>query len=137
MARWLLSFQAIDPYKPDSVWKVGIPEWLYRLHQNKGNEKAIARILLVEEVLAGGTVRLYKGWSRPGREDCFVYEGRPRRDYKSLTISTPAPPQMAFLIFVLSDGTVDEWTWRPLRREGGETEVDGIRGKLIWSKNPS
>jgi hypothetical protein len=139
MARWFLPFQAIDPNNLTTVWEVGIPEWLYRIYQNKGNEKAIARILLVKEVLDRGTVKLYRGWSREGKDDCLVYEGYPERDYKSLTISTPAPPNMAFLVFILPDGTIDEWTWRPLVAIENETEqiVGGINGELIWSKNPT
>ena len=135
MARWLLSFEAIDPKTLSGRWTVGIPERLYRLYQKQGHEKAIARIVLVDEVLGSGTVRIYKGWSRPGKEESFVYEGYPLHDHKSLSISTPAPPNMAFLVFIFPDGTIDEWAWRPLSQDG-ENQVDGIRGELIWSKNP-
>ncbi len=134
MARWLLTFEALDPNNLATFWEVGIPEWLYRLHQHKGNEKAIARIVLIDEVLGPRTVRLYRGWARSGKEDCFVYEGRPECDHKSLTIETPPPKEMVFLVFVLPDGTIDEWTWRPLK-QGGGNQVDGIKGDLIWSKN--
>lgn len=135
MARWLLTFQAIDPKDCNSTWEIGIPEWLYRMHQNKGNEQKLARIAVMDEVLQGGTLRLYKGWARLGKEECYVYEGRPERDFRSLTISVPAPPNMAFLVFVLPDGTIDAWGWRSIKQDGGN-QVDGIAGDLIWSKNP-
>ena len=135
MARWFLTFEARNPANPESCWNVGVPEWLYKLHQNRGNEKQIARIVLVDEILRPDeTVRLYRGWARPGQEESFVYQGRPASDHKSLTIWTPAPPGMAFLVFVLPDGTIDDWTWRSLRQGEGD-EVEGIKGDLIWPKN--
>jgi hypothetical protein len=82
MARWLLAFRAIDPKRLDGHWEVGVSERHYRYLQNHGHEKQIARLVLVQEVLEGGTVNLYKGWSRPEKEECFVYEGRPTRDFK-------------------------------------------------------
>jgi hypothetical protein len=136
MTRWLLTFEAIDPANVDHHWETGIPERLYRWLQNHGHEKALARLILVREVLSGGTLRIYKGWSRPGKHDCFVYVGRPRRDFKSLSIATPAPKGMVFLVFVLPDGTIDEWTWRP-SAEDEENRPHGVTGELIWSLNPS
>ena len=136
MARWLLTFHAIDPDAVDKQWKTGVPEGLYRHIQHHGHEKAIARLLLVREVLEGGTISLFRGWSRPDKEDCFAYFGLPSRDFKSLTIETPAPKHMGFLVFVLPDGTIDEWTWRPLD-EKGESQPTGVTGELIWSLNPS
>jgi hypothetical protein len=136
MARWLLPFRAINPKNLDSSWEIGVSERHYRYIQNHGHEKQIARLVLVQEVLEGGTVNLYKGWSRPEKEDSFVYEGRPTRDFKSLTIETPAPVGLVFLVFVLPDGEVDEWTWRPLTEDGGK-QPDGIKGALIWSASPS
>ena len=118
MARWLLTFHAIDPTALDKRWKTGIPERLFQHIRNHGHEKAIARLVLVREVLEGGTGALYRGWSRPDKEDSFVYVGRPSRDFKSLSIETPAPKEMGFLVFVLPDGTIDEWTWRQLDEEG-------------------
>jgi len=135
--RWLYTFQAIDPKDSSKTWEVGIPEQLFRLLQNKGHEKAIARLVLVHEVLEGGTVELRGGWSRPGKEEgCYVYIGRPARDFKSLSIETPAPKNMAFLVFVLPDGSIDEWTWRLLSEEKGEEDSpEGIKGDVIWPPN--
>ena len=134
-SRWILTFTAIDPANPDDVWQVGIPEWLYRQHQRRGNEKALGRVFLVGDVLQGGTAGLRKGWSRPGKDDCYAYNGFPKYDYKSLTIQTPAPKGMTFCVFVLSDGTIDEWAWRPvseIQQEHEGERPDGITGELIW-----
>jgi hypothetical protein len=136
MARWLLTFRAMDPTNVDNQWEVGVSEGLYRYLQNNGHEKAIARLLLVRDVLEGGTTSIYRGWSWPDKDECFVYEGRPSRDYKSLTIDTPAPKRMVFLVFVLPDGAIDDWTWRPVAEEG-ENRPDGIAGELVWSVNRS
>jgi hypothetical protein len=134
MSRWLLSFLGIDPHVPPSEWEMGLDEGYFRYLQHKGHEKAIARLLLVEQVLNGGTVRIYRGWCRPDKEDCFVYVGYPNVDYKSRTITTPAPPNMAFLVFVLPDGTISDWTWRPLESEGQHTP-QGLTGELIWERS--
>lgn len=131
--RWVLTFQAIDPRNPNEFWDVGIPGWLYRKHQNSGNEKALGRIFLVADVLQGGTEEIHRGWSRPGKEtDCYAYWGRPTREFKSPRIETPAPPGMAFVVFVLPDGSIDEWTWRALSEEGGFSYPAGVKGELIW-----
>ncbi len=136
MARWFLPFSAIDPRNFSCCWPVGISKKLYKIHQNKGNEKQIARIVLVDEILRPeNTIRIYKGWARFGKEDSFVYQGQPSRDYKSLAIETPPPPKMVFLVFILPDGTIDEWTWRSLRPDK-ENQVNGLAEEnLIWSKN--
>ncbi len=135
--RWFLSCDAIDPKNPDGGrWKVGLPEAHYRKIQVSGHDKAIARLKLVLEVLQGGTTHLFEGWSRPGKEDCYVYVGMPKRDHKSLTIDTPAPKGMVFLVFVLADGTLDEWTWRECSKEDQSVPI-GINGDLIWSQKPN
>lgn len=139
-SRWLLNFQAIDPKDPTSkTWRVGVQERKYRSAQHHGHEKEIARLMLVREVLEGGTIQLYEGWSRPDKEeDCYVYVGNPEGDYRSLSIQTPAPPRSFFLVFVLNDGTIDHWTWRKMaEREDGVEVPKDVTGKLIWSQNPS
>ena len=137
--RWLLTFKAIDPNNLAGVWNVGIPEWLYRTHQKQGNEARLGRIILVQEVLEGGTLQLRQGWSRPDKEDgCYVYIGKPDRDFRSFQIETPPPPEQSFLVFVLQDGSIDEWTWRRLSEEKGEEDnPDGVKGNLIWSQSKS
>jgi hypothetical protein len=137
-SRWLLYFEAIDPKNLNGkTWKVGVHQRHYKFLQNRGHEKSLARLLLVREVLQGGTTLLYEGWGRPGKEEkCYVYVGHPKTDYKSLSIETCAPPEMVFLVFVLSDGTIDDWTWRRIAENEDGTEVPSdIKGKLIWSQN--
>lgn len=136
--KWFVTFDAKSPEEPkNGTWEVGVPEWLYRKHQKHGHEKSLARLLLVREVLQGGTVHLFEGWFRDGKDEgCFVYVGNPGRDYKSLTIETTAPKNMLFLIFVLPGGTIDDWTWRPRSDEPGEEHLPAdIKGRLLWSLN--
>lgn len=130
MARWLLTFEAIDPNNLNGHWKTGIREADYKSIQIHGHEARQARILLVKQVLEGATQLIFRGWSRPDMEDSYVYAGRPDRDYKSLTIETPPPPEMVFLVFVLPDGTIDDWNWRPSTIQKGIP--DGVNGELIW-----
>ncbi len=133
MTQWYLELEAIDPNDTSQRWKVGIHRSLYESRQKHGHERSLARIILVHEVISEGVAQIYSGWSRPDKSDCHVYVGFPPRDYKSLTIDTPAPKNMAFLVFVLPDGTIDEWTWRPIDRQSGE--LQGVKGELIWSRN--
>jgi hypothetical protein len=136
MARWLITFEAIDPVHPDKRWKTGIFQAHYSHLQRYGHEKQLARIMLVHHVMdPDSTLRIYQGWSRPGKDDCYVYAGKPEREFKSLTIETPPPPGIVFLVFVLPDGTIDDWTWRP--STAGDGRPDGVMGELIWSANPS
>lgn len=131
MSRWFLQFDAINPANPEDRWKTGIHQAHYRRLQVHGHEKALARIMLVNDVLTEGTLRIYGGWSRPDKDDCFVYVGRPTREFKSLSIETPPPPGMVFLVFVLPDGTVDDWNWRPCQDNSDEPQ--GVEGELIWT----
>lgn len=134
MARWLLPFTAIDPRSLSGHWKTGVSQAHYQRICRFGHEKQQARILLVEDVLEGSTLHLYQGWSRPDKEDCYVYVGKPARDFKSLNIETPPPPEMVFLVFVLPDGTIDDWAWRAA---SSDNRPDGVSGEPIWSANPS
>lgn len=134
--RWPVTFEAIDPGEPDhGMWEVGIAEWRLRLLRTRGHESKLAQLLLVRDILEpGGTERIYEGWSRPDKDDCFVYVGRPVRNRKSLTIETPAPKNMLFLAFVLPDGTIDDWSWRPCSVDD-PTSPSGVTGTLLWPKN--
>ena len=134
--RWILAFQAMDPRNPEKVWEVGIPEWLYRKHQNNGNDKALGRLFLIADVLQGGTLEIREGWSRPGKDsDCYAYCGQPKREFKSPKIETPPPPGMAFVVFIQKDGSIDEWTWRVLSEEDGGSHPKGVKGEIIWPLN--
>jgi hypothetical protein len=112
------------------MWKVGIAPGLLALLQQNGHVVKQARILLIDEVLRE-TRAIFHGWSRPGTEDCFVYAGNPGRDQHGPTIETPPPPGMVFLVFVLPDGTIDDWNWRKAA-EGDPDVPEGITGSKIW-----
>lgn len=136
MARWLLPFDStIDPVDPSREWTTGIHQRLYQSLQWNGHEAKLARIALVDDVLTrDGTKRIYKGWFRQGKDDCYVYVGTPDGDHRSLSIHTPPPPGMVFLVFVLPDGSIDDWNWRPAKKD--TTEPEGVSGELIWPPIP-
>jgi hypothetical protein len=129
--RWKIEFDARNPSNPDQeIWKVGIASGLLEVLQKHGHAVKHARILLVRDVL-DDTREIYEGWSRPDTGDCFVYVGNPARDYRSPTIEVPPPPGMVFLVFVLPDGTIDEWNWRPMKHDD-PTMPEGIYGRRLW-----
>ncbi|HVA47426.1 MAG TPA: hypothetical protein VNH11_13740 [Pirellulales bacterium] len=134
--RWSVTFQAICPDNPTKkTWDVGVAERFFSLLRTQGDTAKLARLLLVQEVLEpGGTERLYQGWSRADTDDCFVYVGLPKHDMKSLTIETPPPVAMLFLVFVQPDGTIDHWTWRPCSEDDPMCPSD-VKGTLIWPQN--
>lgn len=136
MGRWKFTFDAIDPKDVTKTWKIGITEDHYRRICNHGHEKAHARIILVDQV-ASSTIALYKGWNREGKhDDCYVYVGQPKYDYHKIApeICVPAPPGKVFLLFVLADGTIDEWTWRQ-HADGDISTPLGVEGELLWQRN--
>lgn len=107
--RWKIEFEARNPSNPDGEpRKVGISASLLDILQKKGHVVKQTRILLIEEVLREPWA-IFQGWSRPNTETCFVYARNPGRDYRGPTIETPAPLGMTFLVFVLPDGTIDDW----------------------------
>lgn len=129
--RWIIEFDARLPSKPDQeTWKVGIAPAKLEILQRYGHEAKLVRILLVSDVLRD-TYAIFEGWSRPDTDGCFVYAGKPGRDYPRRGIDTPAPPGMIFLVFVLPDGTIDDWNWRPINPED-PTIPEGINGRRIW-----
>lgn len=132
MARWFLPFTSLNPKNLKDTWEVGILQNHYHVLKNKGHEKQIARICCVDEVLQHPAY-LFKGWSRPDKDDCFVFAGFPANDYKSLTITTPRPSNMIFLVFVLPGGTIDDWNWREID-PNNHPKPSGISGDLIWAK---
>lgn len=121
----------------EQCWSVGVPPKLFEMHQKYGHKKELARLVLVREVLEEDTREIYEGRKRQGMDDCFVYSGRPSRDFRSVTlgstIETPAPTDMEFLVFVLPSGSIDHWRWQPTD-EGRPKET---KGKLIWPLNRS
>jgi hypothetical protein len=129
--RWKIEFDARLPSNPEQdAWKVGIPAATIDLLQKRNHHHRQARILLIEAVLSDPAA-IFEGWSRPEKEDCFVYAGNPGCDYYGACIEVPPPPGMIFLVFVLPDGTIDEWNWRPTKSDA-PTEPQGIKGRKIW-----
>jgi hypothetical protein len=129
--RWRIEFDARLPSNPNGqTWKVGIAAALLEVLQRHGHSVKQVRILLIEEVL-NDTHAIFQGWSRPGTDECFVYVGKPKHDCHGPTIETPAPPGMLFLVFVLPDGTIDDWNWRPAAKDD-LTAPEGINGRRIW-----
>ena len=129
--RWKNEFDARLPSNPDQeTWKVGIAPSLLETLQKKGHAVKQARILLVRDVL-DDTRAVFEGWSRPGTDDCFIYAGNPGHDFHGPTIELPQPPNMIFLVFVLRDGTIDDWNWRPLKADD-LSMPDGVEGRRIW-----
>ena len=132
MARWFLPFTSIDPKNLEDTWEIGILQNHYNAIRIHGHEKQIARIVCVDEVLAD-PASLFRGWNRPDKDNCFVYAGFPENDFKSLTISTSRPRNMIFLVFVLEDGTINDWNWREIDADAPMQPM-GINGELIWTK---
>ncbi len=138
MSRWKYQFTTRHPRDRESKWQVGVSEELCRNFVKNGHDKSHARLMLVREVLEECLLAIYSGWSRPDKEDCFVYVGNPKSDWHKLSpqICVPAPPGMVFLVFVLGDGTVDNWTWRK-HADGCPWAPNDITGELIWEHDKS
>jgi hypothetical protein len=133
MADWEISFKAIDPRFALGRWNTGVSGRLLRLLRQQGHDARLARLVLVREVLCESPLEIRRGWSRYAMEDCFVYVGMPNRDFRRLTIETPPPPGSVFLVFVLEDGTIDEWNWRALI----DGYPEGVDGAVLWTPNQS
>lgn len=133
-SRWLFSCDAIDPYDHVKTWLIGVPEWKLRLLAEKGHAHKLARVGLVKAI-ATDPIQIIGGWNRPDKESCLVYVGSPEVDYLGAKIEVPPPPGQFFLAFVLPDGTIDDWAWRP-RSEIDDIGPDGIKGKVLWP-NPT
>ena len=106
MARWTLPFTTISPRHLQATWEVGVHESKIRVLRNSGHETAYARLMLVQKVLAD-PLTIFEGWSRPDKEDCYVYAGDPGTDFRSYSLEMPAPPNCLFLVFILENGTID------------------------------
>lgn len=131
MAKWMVDISAIDPNDTDGErWKIGIHEKFIMTLAKNGHEQKLARLNCVKQVLED-TRLIVQGWSRPDKDECFVYCGLPDKDFKSRTIEVPPPPGMLFLVFVLPDGTIDDWVWR--KADSMDiTKPEDINGEIIW-----
>lgn len=133
MPEWVHTFIAVHP-KGKEAFKVGLPRDLWRNITQHGHEVKRARLELVRDVLQA-PVEIRLGWARFGTEDCYVYVGKPEKDIRrgppDARIETPPPPGEVFLVFVLADGSIDEWTWRALAAD----HPSGVEGHVIWPPN--
>jgi len=129
MTRWIFTVRAVAPGSDGSV-EVGVSEKHFRLLQQNGDHLAIGRLRLAKEVLED-PICIVQGWDRQRTEECRIYVGRPKRDYRSSKIDIPAPPGMLFLVFVLPGGTIDVWTWRPCEPDNPDFP-QGVKGEVIW-----
>ena len=128
MGRWFYSFDAC--YHDGSSWEIGISQKKFRLLQQKGDIVKLSRLALVESVVES-PLRIVQGWGRPNTDNCFAYVGKPSADYRKPGIETPPPKNCLFVVFVLHDGMIDYWGWRPTSSDDSEMP-DGIGGKVLW-----
>jgi hypothetical protein len=127
--QWKLSVDAQSPHNPTATWRTGFTSRTIDLLISKGHMARLARARLAEEVLQAPD-SIIQRWGRE-KDDCLIYVGTPSRDYRSSTVETPPPHGMLFLVFVLPDGTIDDWSWRPA--EAGEPGMpEGMKGKVVW-----
>lgn len=140
MSRWAISFEAIDPKNTVRKWDVGLKFTKISLLQKRGHSVKLARCKLVEEVMACTNV-LIQGWSRPEyNEEYLVYVGSPKYDKRKLgdvedgDIENPAPKGKLFLVFVLPDGTIEDWAWRDADPDNPSLPSDCKKGKVVWKR---
>jgi hypothetical protein len=132
MNSWAHSFDAQSPHDPNMTLRVGVAKRKLKAMQAAGHMAKLARYLLVQGAMTKPTM-IVKGWSRLDRDGCFVYVAKPSIDYRGNDIEVPPPPGMHFLVFVLPDGKIDDWAWRPASKET-EGMPDGVTGEVIWPK---
>jgi hypothetical protein len=129
MPDWSIAFDAQHPEDPTRTWKIGIRKgFLEGLHA-RGHESRIATARLIQGCVLPPEV-LIGGWGR-GKGDCLVYVGCPGHDFRTLSIECSPPPGRAFLVFVLPDGTIDDWGWREVEKQGVAVPRD-MKGTIIW-----
>ncbi len=107
MGRWFYNIDALHP-SGNGAWTVGLSERHFKLLQSKGDLVSLARLRLARDVLEQPD-SIYQGWGRE-QPDGFVYVGFPNIDLRKPEIEVPADRRFLFLVFVLSDGTLDLWT---------------------------
>lgn len=133
MSRWTYSFVAQSPHGPEETWEIGISERDLKFLLQHGHTAKLARARLIEEVFEDPAklVSIIQGWGRH-KDECIIYVTSPGHDYRSDRIETPPQHGRVFLIFVLPDGTIDDWCWRD---EGSEGRPDGVEGNIVWPRN--
>jgi hypothetical protein len=130
--KWGYACQAFNP-ESKSTRAVGIKGNVIQTLVKQGHVAKLARLALVKEVLKE-PVKIVEGWNRPNTDKHLVYIGNPDKDYRSGSIVTPPPPDLDFVVYIMEDGTIDDWNWR--KSGGSDSELpEGIEGVLKWSKN--
>ncbi len=133
MSKWLVDFEAQLPEDSTKTWTVGVSERKIKLLRSKGHVVKLARAVLLGSVVTSPLV-IGRGWCRYEKEECLVYAGKPPNDYRSQTIEVPSQPGWFFLGFILPDGTIDDWAWRPPCPENPDVPSD-ITGDILWPTN--
>lgn len=131
MTRWFETYEAPSPDDRLSTWSVGIRRSHIEAMVKYSHVVKLARASLIKPLLEDPEM-VVRGWDRADRDDCFAYVGSPAEDRRSATITTP-PPKKYFVVFILPDGTIDDWGWRdadPL----DASRPDGLRGEVTWTR---
>jgi hypothetical protein len=132
MAKWKFTIEAQSPTGQFGTWQTGFAARTLEFLISKGHKEKLARARLVEEVLTTPEA-IIQGWGRD-KDDCWIYVGSPPHDFRSDSVETPSLRGMLLLVFVLPDGTIDDWGWREARSdEPGLPE--GMKGKVVWPVN--
>ncbi|MEX0679192.1 MAG: hypothetical protein WD063_19105 [Pirellulales bacterium] len=132
MSKWKFTVEAQSPGNPRQTWITGFSERQLALLLSKGHKEKLAKARLAEEVLEHPE-SIIKGWGRD-KADSWIYVGAPPHDYRSDSIETPPPKGKRSLVFVLPDGTIDDWVWRDARTDEPGLP-DGMKGNVVWPVN--
>ena len=131
MTKWQIAIEA-QSVDGTGFRRVGIPEsklaGLFRF----GDVKKLARLRLVADVLKS-PYAIVQGWDRPERDGCSAYVGSPLSDFHSERVEVPSPRGMVFVVFLLADGTIDDWNWRKAHDED-PCLAEGLKGEILWMR---
>jgi len=122
------NFDALHPLIPDQRMEAWIPVGRAKEMLRKSHKVPIFRLEIVKEVLAAPD-RIIQGWDRPGQDEGFVFVGFPNYDVNNVG-SKIIPPDDCFLVFVHSDGEIEDWKWRPF--DHTTNTPDDLSGDQIW-----
>jgi len=132
MTRWQFQIDAQSPRGAGHTWPTGFSARNLEFLISKGHKEKLAKARLAEEVLLAPD-SIIRGWGRD-KDDCWIYIGKPGHDFRSDSIETPPPVGKLFLVFVLPDGTIDDWAWRDARADEPNLPA-GMKGEVVWPAN--